>query len=144
MWRDGIEQQFELSVTRETQLRDVWVARSSGRGGPLLRHYGEAEPGSGFAVGGFRLVMRRPHDAPLFPLEAFAVHSVPFFYLANWFEEFLDGPVIDETGLRGVYGFELTRTVPTRDALIDLLRDEAGLSIARERRDMATLVVRRR
>ena len=73
-----------------------------------------------------------------------AVHSVPFFYLANWFEEFLDGPVIDETGLRGVYGFELTRTVPTRDALIDLLRDEAGLSIARERRDMATLVVRRR
>jgi len=52
--------------------------------------------------------------------------------------------VIDETGLRGVYGFELTRTVPTRDALIDLLRDEAGLSIARERRDMATLVVRRR
>src|SRR4029078_12356002 len=136
--------QFELSVARETRGRDVWVARSIGHGGPMLRYYGEVEPGSGFAMANFNLVMKRPHDAPVFPLEPFAVHSVPFFYLTNWFEEFLDGPVIDETGLRGVYGFELTRTVPTRDALIALLRDEAGLSIARERRDMATLVVRRR
>ena len=88
--------------------------------------------------------MKRPHDAPLFPLEPFAVHSVPFFYLATWFEEFLGGQVIDETGLGGLYGFELTRTVATRDELIDLLRDQAGLSITREQRDTPTLVVRRR
>ena len=88
--------------------------------------------------------MNRPHDAPLFPLEPFAVHSVPFFYLANGFEEFLGGQVIDETGLRGIYGFELTRTVANRDELIDLLRDQAGLSITREPHDTPTLVVRRR
>ena len=29
MWRDAIEQQFDLSVTRETRPRDVWVARST-------------------------------------------------------------------------------------------------------------------
>ena len=46
MWRDGIERQFELSVTRETRGRDVWVARSIGHGGPMLRYYSEAEPGS--------------------------------------------------------------------------------------------------
>ena len=92
----------------------------------------------------FNLVMGRPHDAPLFPLEPFAVHSVPFFYLARWFEEFLGGQVIDETGLGGIYGFELARTVATRDELIDLLRDQAGLSITREPRDTPTLVVRRR
>jgi len=144
MWRDAIEQQFELSVTRETQRRDAWVARSIGHGGPMLRSYGEAEPGTGFAMANFNLVMNRPHDAPLFPLEAFAVHSVPFFYLASWFEEFLGGQVIDETGLRGLYGFELTRTVANGDELIDLLRDQAGLSITREQRDTPTLVVRRR
>ena len=144
MWRDAIEQQFELSVTRETRWRDVWVARSIGHGGPMLRYYGEPEPGSGFAMANFNLVMKRPHDAPLFPLEPFAVHSVPFFYLATWFEEFLGGQVIDETGLDGLYGFELTRTVATRDELIDLLRDQAGLSITREQRDTPTLVVRRR
>jgi len=144
MWRDAIERQFELSVTRETQRRDVWVARSIGHAGPMLRSCGEAEPGSGFAMANFNLVMNRPHDAPLFPLEGFAVQSVPFFYLASWFEEFLGGQVIDETGLRGLYGFELTRTVANRDELIDLLRDEAGLSITREQRETPTLVVRRR
>lgn len=144
MWCDAIEQHFELSVTRETRPRDVWVARSLGHGGPMLRYYGEPEPGSGVAMARFNLVMERPHDAPLFPLEAFAVHSVPFFYLAMWFEEFLGGPVIDETGLRGLYGFELTRTLANRDELIDLLRDEAGLSITRDRHDTPTLVVRRR
>jgi uncharacterized protein (TIGR03435 family) len=144
MWRDAVEQQFELSVTRETQRRDVWVARSIGHGGPMLRSYGEAEPGTGFAMANFNLVMNRPHDAPLFPLETFAVHSVPFFYLASWFDEFLGGQVIDETGLRGLYGFELTRTVANGDELIDLLRDQAGLSITREQHDTPTLVVRRR
>jgi uncharacterized protein (TIGR03435 family) len=144
MWRDAIERQFELSVTRETRPRDVWVARSIGRGGPMLRYYGEAEPGSGFAMANFNLVMGRPHDAPLFPLEAFAVHSVPFFYLTRWFEEFLGGQVIDETDLRGLYGFELTRTVGNRDELILLLRNKAGLSITREQHDTPTLVVRRR
>jgi uncharacterized protein (TIGR03435 family) len=144
MWRDAIEQQFDLSVTSETRPRDVWVARSIEQDGPMLRYYGEPEPGSGVSMAKFNLVMGRPHDAPLFPLEAFAVHSVPFFYLARWFEEFFVGPVIDETGLRGLYGFELTRTVANREELIDLLRDQAGLSITRDQRDTPTLVVRRR
>jgi len=144
MWRDAIERQFELSVTPETRPRDVWVARSVGQGGPMLRYYGEPEPGSAFAMANFNLVMGRPHDARLFPLEAFAVHSVPFFYLTRWFEEFLAGQVIDETDSRGLYGFELTRTVQNRDELIQLLRDDAGVSITREQHDTPTLVVRRR
>lgn len=144
MWRDAIEQHFDLSVTRETRPRDVWVARTIEPGGPMLRYYGQPEPGSGVAMARFNLVMERPYDAPLFPLEAFAVHSVPFFYLATWFEEFLGGPVIDETGLGGLYGFELTRTLANRDELIDLLRDQAGVSITRDQHDTPTLVVRRR
>jgi uncharacterized protein (TIGR03435 family) len=144
MWRDGIERQFDLSVTREIRPRDVWVASSIGRGGPMLRDYGEVKPGSSFGTPSFNLMMARPHDAPFFPLEPFVVHSVPFFYLSNWFEEFLGGQVIDETDLHGLYGFELTRTAADRDELIHLLRDQAGLSITRGARDTPTLVVRRR
>jgi uncharacterized protein (TIGR03435 family) len=144
MWRDAIEQQFDLSVTRETRPRDVWVARSIGPGGPALRYYGETEPGSGFTLANFNLAMRRPHDAPLFPLEGFRVHSVPFCYLTKWFEEFLGGQVIDQTNLRGIYGFELVHNVSNRDELIDLLRDQAGVSLTREQHDTPTLVVRRR
>ena len=51
---------------------------------------------------------------------------------------------MDQTNLRGLYGFELTRTVRNRDELIHLLRDQAGVSITREQHDTPTLVVRRR
>ena len=81
---------------------------------------------------------------PCFHSKPFAVPSVPFFYLTNWFEESLGGQVIDETNLRGLYGFELTRTVDNRDELLQLLRDQAGVSITREQHDTPTLVVRRR
>jgi uncharacterized protein (TIGR03435 family) len=144
MWCAAIEQQFDLSVRHETRPRTVWVARSTGHGGPMLRYYGEPEPGTGVGMAAFNLVMKRPHDAPLFPLGPFAVHSVPFVYLAKWFEEFLGGQLIDETGLRGLYGFELTGTVASRDELIELLRNEAGVSITSEPHDTPTLVVRRR
>ena len=80
----------------------------------------------------------------MFPLDAFAVHSVPFMFLVNWFEEILGGQVIDETGLAGVYGFELKERVNTPEALIQLLRDEAGLVITREKREIPTLIVRER
>jgi uncharacterized protein (TIGR03435 family) len=144
MWREGIEEQFGVTVARETRRRDVWVARRHGAAGPLLRREGDAEPGTALAMGGFNLVMRRPHDAPLFPLGPFAVHSVPFFYLARWFEEFFGGQVIDETALDGLYAFELTHTVASPGELIDLLREQAGVSIVREPREMPTLVVGRR
>jgi hypothetical protein len=70
--------------------------------------------------------------------------SVHILYLTRWFEEFLGRQVIDETDLRGLYGFELTRTVHNRDDLIQLLRDQAGVSITREQHETPTLVVRRR
>jgi len=89
-------------------------------------------------------VLGRSPDEPMFPLDAFAVHSVPFVVLVNWFEEILGGQVIDETGLPGIYGFELKERVNTPDAFMQPLRDEAGLVIARQRREAPTLIVRQR
>ena len=80
----------------------------------------------------------------MFPLDTFAVHSVPFMFLVNWFEEILGGQVIDETGLHGLYGFELKERVNTAEAFIQLVRDEAGLVITRQRREIPTLIVRQR
>jgi hypothetical protein len=64
--------------------------------------------------------------------------------LASWFEEILGGQVIDETGLPGIYGFELKEPVNTPEAFIHLLRDEAGLVVTRQRREVPTLIVRQR
>ena len=69
---------------------------------------------------------------------------MPFLSLVNWFEEILGGQMIDETGLPGIYGFELKERVSTPQAFIQLLRDEAGLVIARQRREIPTLIVRQR
>ena len=52
--------------------------------------------------------------------------------------------MIDETGLPGIYGFELKERVNTPEAFIQLLRDEAGLVITRQQREIPTLIVRQR
>jgi hypothetical protein len=62
-------------------------------------------------------------------------------YLVNWFEEILGGQVIDETRLPGIYGFELKERVDTPERFIQVLREEAGLVIARDRREKPTLIV---
>ena len=140
----AIEQYFAVDVKLERRMRDVYGLTKIDAGGQMLRRYPDPEPGTGFALVAFSVFMGRSPDAPLFPLDAFTVHSVPFLVLVNWFEEILGGQVIDETGLPGIYGFELKERVSTPEALIQLLRDEAGLVITRQRRETPTLIVRQR
>jgi uncharacterized protein (TIGR03435 family) len=140
--RAAIEQQFAVHVTRESRMREVYRLTNTHPRGQMLRRYPDPEPSTGFSWISFSVFTRRSKDAPMFPLDGFAVHSVPFTFLVNWFEEILGGQVIDETGLPGIYGFELKERVNTPEAFIQLLRDEAGLVITRERREIPTLIVR--
>jgi uncharacterized protein (TIGR03435 family) len=139
-----IEQHFAVHVKRERRMRDVYALTHTNPRGQMLRRYPDPEPGTCFSSVSFSVFMGRSKDAPIFPLDAFAVHSVPLMFLVNWFEEILGAQVIDETGLHGIYGFELKKRVNTPEALIELLRDEAGLVITRERREIPTLIVRQR
>lgn len=142
--RTAIEEEFGLTVVRETRTREVYVVTKMPAPGGTLRRYPEPLPGSGCALMPFAAFMRRLPDAPMFPLDPFTVHSLPFFALARWFEEILGGEVVDRTGLPGIYGFELMAAAATPDAFIQALRDEAGLLVSREPQDRPTLVVRRR
>ena len=140
----AVEQQFGVHVTCETLVRDIYRLTKTESRGHMLKRYPDPEPGVGFGMLSFSVFRGRPQDAPMFPLDPFAVHSVPLFYLVNWFEEILNGQVIDETGLPGIYGFELKEPVITPETFIQLLREEAGLVITRDRREIPTLIVRRR
>ena len=142
--QSGIEQHFAVHVKRERRMRDVYALTHTNSRGQMLRRYPDPEPGTCFPSLAFSVFMGRSKDAPMFPLGGFAVHSVPFTFLVNWFEEILGGQVIDETGLPGIYGFELKERVNTPEALTQLLRDEAGLVITRERREIPTLIVQQR
>jgi uncharacterized protein (TIGR03435 family) len=142
--RSAIEQHFALQVKRERRMRDVYALTHTNPRGQMLQRYPDPAPGTCFSSLAFSVFMGRLPNAPLFPLDAFAVHSVPFMFLVNWFEEILRGQVIDETGLHGIYGFELKERVNTPEGFIQLLRDEAGLVITREPREIPTLIVRQR
>ena len=93
-------------------MRDVYALTHSNPREQMLRRYPDPEPGTCFLSLAFLVFMGRSKDA-IFPLDAFAVHSVPFMFLVNWFEETLGGQVVDETGLHGIYGFELKERVNT-------------------------------
>jgi uncharacterized protein (TIGR03435 family) len=140
--RPAIEQQFGVHVTRETRLRDVYRLTNIPSGSQMLRRYPNPPDGTGFSMLSFSTFMGRSPGTPMFPLDGFAVHSVPFFLLVHWFEEILGGQIVDETRLPGIYGFELKKKVDTSEAFIELLRDQAGLVIRRERREVPTLIVR--
>jgi uncharacterized protein (TIGR03435 family) len=138
----AVEQHFGIDVTLERRMRDVYRLTNTSSRGQMLRRYPDPEPGSTFSLVPFPVFMGHPPDTPMFPLDAFTVHSVPFFLLVGWFEQILGGQVIDETGLPGIYGFELKERVDTPEAFIQLLRDEAGLVITRRQREVPTLIVR--
>jgi len=140
--QSGIEQHFAIHVARERRMRDVYRLTTTNPRGQMLRRYPDPEPGTAFSSLAFSVFKGLSKDAPMFPLDAFAVHSLPFMFLVNWFEEILGGQMIDETGLRGIYGFELKERMNTPAAFIERLRDEAGLVITRERREVPTLIVR--
>jgi uncharacterized protein (TIGR03435 family) len=140
--RAAIEQQFGVHVQRAIRTCDVYRLTKSNSDGPMRRRYADPQPGTGFSSVEFSVFRGRPKDEPMFPLDPFAVHSVPLMFLVQWFEEILGGQVIDETDLPGIYGFELKERVDTPAAFIQLLRDEAGLVLTREPREVPTLVVR--
>ena len=138
----AVEQHFAIDVTLERRMRDVYRLTNTSSRGQMLRRYPDPEPGSALSLVPFPVFMGHTPDTPMFPLDAFTVHSVPFFLLVGWFEQILGGQVIDETDLPGIYGFELKERVDTPDAFVQLLRDEAGLVITRQQREVPTLIVR--
>jgi uncharacterized protein (TIGR03435 family) len=140
--QSAIEQQFGVRVSRETRMRDVYRLTDIGRRGPMLRRYPDPPPGTAFSSLRLPVFLKRSPDAPMFPLEPFAAHSMPWPVLVSWFEESLGRQVIDETGLPGIYGFELSERVNSPEAFIQRLRDEAGLAITPETRELPTLIVR--
>jgi uncharacterized protein (TIGR03435 family) len=142
--QSAIERQFAVHITREMRMRDVYRLTDTGRRGRMLRRYPDPPPGTGLSSLRFPVFMGRSQDAPMFPLEPFAVHSVPFPLLVSWFEEILGGEVFDDARLAGIYGFELKERASTPEAFIELLREEAGLAIRQEQREVPTLIIGRR
>lgn len=57
-------------------------------------------------------------------------------------EDRLDRKVVDETHLTGRYDFNVVTGDRTRDEFFDMLREQLGLAVTPEQRDVPMLVVR--
>jgi hypothetical protein len=79
--QSAIERHFAVHVKRERRMRDVYRLTNTNPLGQMLWRYPDPEPGTGFSSVAFSVFMGRSKDAPMFPLEGFAVHSVPLTFL---------------------------------------------------------------
>ncbi len=143
--RRAIEDQLRVAVTPESHATDVFVVTASAGAGAPLEHRTEP-PGSGGATAfaSFAESATRQGGTGMFPLDRLLLADVTMPMLCATLEDILGRPVIDQTGRHGVFDLELTRPIADRDALVDALRDEAGLTLRLERGHIDGLVVRPR
>jgi uncharacterized protein (TIGR03435 family) len=150
--QEGINRHFAIEVTHETKSIDVFILTASD--GPSPGRRSAEDAGGTTAYTGFSTVDRSATS------EAFAesepdwrdrLHSIgpisltatSIADLASWLEEFVGHPVIDETGLTGMYDFELQDEMQGLDELRRALLERLALVLTRAKRDRPILAVYR-
>lgn len=143
--RHAIEDQFDVTVTLETHGTDVFLVTAPGGPGPGLRQRAEPQ-GAGAAAAFVSFSTSVPHQqsTPMFPIDRLSLSDMPLPILCTTLTEILGLPVVDQTGLRGVFDLELQRPIADREELRAVLRDEAGLVLTIEHRQIDRLIVRPR
>jgi uncharacterized protein (TIGR03435 family) len=154
-----IERQFHLVATHENRRRDVYVLTASEKKPPAAAD----SPNIGFAssVGYFSTAWveaagRNPVPSDLDPSD-FKLPSISEITdvdligtadeFCHFLEQGLDRPIVNETGLKGNFKFEVKgredephgNTPPAHD-FVERLRDQLGLIVTEEQREVDTLV----
>jgi uncharacterized protein (TIGR03435 family) len=167
--RQAIEKYFHVTVAPESRSIDVYVITSQKGKTPPQKSESEAFGGGvsmttrSFAVPeafglpesaartrkAFEEVSRRAMESPEFR-QAMAMaqlvgltavsSSVDDFHRA--LEEGLQRPVVDQTGLTGVYDFQVGGEAHTTEEFLSMLRDQLGLLVTPARRSIEIIVVR--
>lgn len=153
--RDAIEKQFNVSVVAESRPADVYVmtaipgktppsAETFGDGFSSFRTFGfNPPPGTPNTPEAMKQVveemMKHPHDIGIASISADGVTMDDFRRLL---EHGLGRPVLDETGLTGVYEIEVQSDAANTEAFIRNLSRETGLTLTLATREIEFLNVR--
>jgi ATP-dependent Clp protease ATP-binding subunit ClpC len=154
--QDGLQGHFSIVVNRETKSVEAFVLTAGDGPSPGRRKVGEGDAaGSQTMYTAFstlalaetpeRLSLDGPewrnrlHSIGPIILTATTIHD-----FAHWLEAVVDGPVIDETGLDGLFDIEVRGEMQGFDELRRALAEELALVLTRTRRDAPVLVVTRR
>jgi uncharacterized protein (TIGR03435 family) len=154
--QDALKQRFNLKITSEDEAMDVFVVTAPYGPGPKLRL---ADSMGGF-ISSFGTSFALPKGQQPTPeniekaieqqrassgitmLDNISVSGVTIEDFCKVLEKGLDRKVVDETHLTGHYDFNVVRGDRTRDEFFDMLREQLGLALTPEQRDVPMLVVR--
>jgi uncharacterized protein (TIGR03435 family) len=121
--QDALQRTFGIRARWEEQERDVFVLT---REGSTELHESTVEPTFMFMRG--KITMKKQPTAKL-------AETLP-----NW----LGKPVVDETGLKGLYDFDLEYRDDSPKMLTDGLKEKYGLVVTPTRRKVSMLVVQKK
>jgi uncharacterized protein (TIGR03435 family) len=167
--REGIEKYFRVAITPEIRPADVYVMTAVQ--GKTPRKSEDEAAGGGSFVGGaafyfngptFELptgvartrqaveeAMRRAMGSPEFRDAMTAAQLTAITALNSSMEEFrreledgLHRPVLDETGLTGIYDLKIQGEPRNTEQFLGMMRDQLGLGLTPTRRSIEIMVVR--
>jgi uncharacterized protein (TIGR03435 family) len=139
--KDGIERQFQLTITFEARPMEVYVLTAPNGQNPSLKPSPENSDeggGIGSAHLGFSKHSLGQWDVSI---TGVGVQDETMEEVCRLLEKPLDRLVIDETQLKGRYGFEV-HDAHTTDEFLQKLREQIGLVLTPDRRNVTMLVVR--
>ena len=147
--RQGIEQHFSLTVSREARLLDVYVLTMPEGTGPSLQ---QAEFGCGGFMGSSS-IWRSMGDTP--PTEADIRKALASASLSSisgsgmsipdacrGIERYSHLPIVDETGLEGDYNFQVDSDGKSNEAFLQALYEQLGIVATPAKREIQFLVLR--
>jgi len=153
--QDALKEKFNLKIASEDEAMDVYVVTAPYGPGPKLRPAGESMGDFTGSSSGFALpeglqdtpentkdAMDKKRVSRGITVDSISVSSGTIEDFCKELEDGLDRKVIDETHLTGRYDFNVIRGDRSRDEFFDMLREQLGLALTPEYRDVPMLVVR--
>ena len=156
--QDALKQKFNLKITSEDEAMDVFVVTAPYGPGSKLRPAENSMAGSIGSSGAVFYLVQGQQPTPEniknaieqqrassgITLGRISVSGGTIEDFCKVLENGLDRKVVDETHLTGRYDFDLVWGDRTRDEFFNLLREQLGLALTPEQRDVRMLVVRSR
>jgi uncharacterized protein (TIGR03435 family) len=153
--QNALKEKFNLSIASETKPMEVYVVTAPYGPGPELHPSEDSMGGFIGSSSGFVLpkgqqstpentknAMDQQRALRGITVDSISVSGGTIEKLCKELERGLDRKVIDETHLTGRYDFNVVRGDRTRDEFFDMLREQLGLAVTPEQRDVPMLVVR--
>ena len=152
--QDALKKRFNLSIASEDRPMDVYVMTAPYGPGPELRPSdsmgGMIGASSNFILRkgqkptpeNMKAAMDRQVASGGITVGSISVSGGTIEDFCRQLETGLDRKVVDETHLTGHYDFEVARGDRTRDEFFNMLREQLGLAVTPEQRDVTMLVVR--